>query len=145
MSSATIPILFQPYFFLDDTFIDGGFTSNIAFYDTVNYCLKNFPNESIHIDMVICGKEIAKEVINKDNLTFKKLLEKTLGIVKQQVEYSELFKNMKFPCNIDITVYEQKVESSISFLDFDHGEELFNSGYTFENVKIYISYRLYES
>ena len=38
MSSATIPILFQPYSFLDDTFIDGGFTSNIAFYDAINYC-----------------------------------------------------------------------------------------------------------
>jgi predicted acylesterase/phospholipase RssA len=137
MSSATIPILFQPYSFLDDTFIDGGFTSNIAFYDAINYCLKNFPNESIHIDLIICGTKIPEEKVNKDNLTFKKLLEKMLGIVKEQVEYSEILKNINFDCDIDITIYEEKSDSSFSFLDFDHGAELFDSGYTFKNVETY--------
>ena len=34
-------------------------------------------------------------------------------------------------------VLEQKENSKYSFLDFDHGEEQFNSGFTFENVKEY--------
>ena len=42
MCSTAIPILFPPYPFLDDVFVDGGITSNILLYDAINYCLKKY-------------------------------------------------------------------------------------------------------
>jgi predicted acylesterase/phospholipase RssA len=137
MCSSSVPLVFQPYNFLDDMFVDGGLTSNVLLIEAVNYCLKYFPTETIHIDVVICTKLIETEKIDKDKFHFNNLLQRLIGIVEQQIEYFELLKNEKFPCKIDITVYEQKENSKYSFLDFDHGEEQFNSGFTFENVKEY--------
>lgn len=140
MSSTAIPLIFQPHSFLDDMFIDGGFTSNVLFYDAVNYYLNNENNpqtEKISIDIITCGKKIPKETINKDNITFLKLLEKTLGIVEQEVEYSEILKNIQYPLEIDVNVFDQKEDPIVSFLNFDHGEELFNSGFSLQNVHEY--------
>ena len=140
MSSTAIPLVFQPHSFLDDMFIDGGLTSNILFYDAVNYYLSNKNNsqcDKISIDIVVCSKKIPKQSITKDNITFLKLLEKTLNIIVQEIEYSEILKNINSPLDIDVTVYEQKNEMTVSFLDFDHGEELFNIGLDPSNIHEY--------
>ena len=137
MCSTAIPILFPPYAFLDDVFIDGGLSSNIVFYEAINYCLENFPDENIHVDIIVCGQKIKKDHVNKDNLNFIKLSEKLVRIIKQQVEYSELLNNIEFPSKIHITVYQEKIDSSISLIDFSKTEELWNDGYTFSNVETY--------
>ncbi len=137
MCSSSVPLVFQPYNFLDDMFVDGGLTSNVLLIEAVNYCLKYFPKEPIHIDVIICTKLLETEKIDKDKFHFNNLLQRLIGIIEQQIEYFELLKTEKFPCKIDITVYEQKENSKYSFLDFDHGEEQFNSGFSFENVKEY--------
>ena len=137
MSSSTIPILFQPYSFLDDMFIDGGFTSNVLLYEAVNYCFKNYSSEEVQIDIIVCGKKLDPETINKDNISFKILLNRIKDIITQQVEYFELLKNIKFPCKIKATVYEEKHDSPISFLNFDCGEKLFDDGFNFTNVETY--------
>jgi hypothetical protein len=66
------------------------------------------------------------------------MIEKLVGIVKQQVEYQQLFDRIKIYDNlVNITVYEQKVESTISLLDFESCEKLWNQGIDFSNVNIY--------
>jgi predicted acylesterase/phospholipase RssA len=137
MCSSSVPIVFQPYNFLDDMFVDGGLTSNVLLVEAINYCLKYFPKETIHIDVIICTKFIETEKIDKDKFHFNNLIQRLISIVEQEIEYFELLKTAKFPCKIDITVYEQKENSKYSFLDFDHGEEQFNSGFTLENVNKY--------
>jgi len=137
MSSTAIPIILPPYPFLDDVFVDGGLTSNVLFYDAINYCLENFPNEDVEVDIIVCDKKIKKDQVNPADLNIIKLLEKLIPIIKQQVEYSELLKNIKFPKNIIITVYQEKIDLPISLIDFTKIEELWNNGFTFSNVETY--------
>ena len=136
MCSVSIPIVFQPYSFLNDMFIDGGFTSNILFNEAVNYAIKNYPGEDIQIDVIVCGRQIKEEDVNKDNINLTKLLEKIANIAVQQVEYSEIINKVDVPIYINVVLYERKNETDISFLDFDKSEELWNQGYTMSNVNI---------
>lgn len=136
MSSSSIPILFQPYRFLDDFFIDGGFSSNIVLDQAIKYSLDNFKGEEVEIDVIICTHLLNKEMITKKELTFKKLIEKIMGIVEQQTEYFEVLDKMYIPSNIKINIYQPKNKLPISFLNFDRGEELWELGSNFENITI---------
>ena len=137
MSSAAIPILLPPYPFLDDVFIDGGLSSNIVFYEAINYCLKHFPNENIEVDIIVCSSKIKETKVNPNSLNIITLIEKLIPIIKQEVEYSELLKNIKFDCDISITVYQEKDDLPISLLDFTKTKELWDNGFTFSNVSTY--------
>lgn len=135
LSSAAIPVLFNPHEFLDDIFVDGGLTSNVILNEGINYCLDNFPEEKIFIDVILCGHVLDPDSDIKLNLI--EILERLLYIIKQQVEYSEIIDNIHFPKhNIVVNLYEQNISSDISMLDFSQGNELWNQGYTFSNVKI---------
>ena len=136
MSSSSIPILFPPYQFLDDFFIDGGFSSNIVLDEAIKYSINNFPDEEVEIDVVICGHFIDEEVITQKELTFKKLIEKMIGIIEQQMEYFEVLEKLNIPSNIKINIYQPKNKLPISFLNFDNGEELWELGSNFENITI---------
>ena len=102
MASSSIPFIFQPYYFSDDYFIDGGFTSNILLDEAINYCIENYPTEDVQIDVIVCSKKIKSETLNKNNLNIPKLVEKVIGIIEQQMEYFEIIKNIKFPKNVKI-------------------------------------------
>ena len=136
MSSSSIPILFPPYRFLNDFFIDGGFSSNIVLDQAIKYSLDNFKGEEVEIDVIICTHLLNKEMITKKELTFKKLIEKIMGIVEQQTEYFEVLDKMYIPSNIKINIYQPKNKLPISFLNFDRGEELWELGSNFENITI---------
>lgn len=136
MSSSTLPILFPPYPFLNDFFIDGGFTSNIVLNESIKYSLNHFPKENVEIDVIICGHSIDKEIIPQKDMTFLKLVEKILGIVQQQVEYFEILKKLDIPSNIKINIYKPKNKLPVSFLNFDKAEELWDLGSDFENIII---------
>lgn len=136
MSSSSIPILFPPYRFLDDFFIDGGFSSNIVLDEAIKYSLNHFPEEEVEIDVVICGHFIDEEVISQKELTFKKLIEKMIGIIEQQMEYFEVLEKMEIPSNIKINIYQPKNKLPISFLNFDNPEELWELGSDFQNITI---------
>ena len=58
MASTAIPILFPPFEFNNDIYVDGGITSNILIYEGIQFCIDNFPDEHIYIDVIICGKQI---------------------------------------------------------------------------------------
>ena len=136
MASTAIPILFPPYEFNNDIYVDGGLTSNILIYEGIQFCLKNFPNEHIYIDVVICGKEIDFDNINK--LDFITLINKLFNIIKQQIEYFQLEDEITFPKNnFTINIYKQKFTRSISLTDFTQSKILWNDGYSFENVDTY--------
>jgi len=140
MCSTSIPLLFPPYSFLNDMFVDGGLTSNILLFEGINYCLTNFPGEDIDVDVIICGKKISTEVVNKNNIHFKNYIEKLIGIIQQQVEYFQVLDKINIPnkdVKIKINVYEQKNESSISLLEFDKCVELWDQGFDFKNVNQY--------
>ena len=140
MCSTSIPLLFPPYPFLDDMFVDGGLTSNILLFEGINYCLTNFPGENIEVDVIICGKKISKDIVTKNNIHFKSYIEKLIGIIQQQVEYFQVLDKINIPdknVKIKINVYEQKNESSISILEFDKCEELWDQGFDLKNVHLY--------
>jgi predicted acylesterase/phospholipase RssA len=139
MCSTAIPILFPPYSFMDDMFCDGGLTSNVIFYDAINYAIEK-NEKNIDIDIIICGKIKDKEHVDKDNLNFKKYFQKLITIITQQVEYSQLLDKINIPqkdIKIKINVYEQKNETSISLLDFESCNILWEQGYDFSNVNVY--------
>jgi predicted patatin/cPLA2 family phospholipase len=134
MSSTSIPILFPPYKFNNDIYVDGGITSNILVNEGIDYCLKNFPNEKIYIDVVVCGLKLAKD--ENIEMRFKQLLNRIISIIAEQVEYSELLHPV-FEDNIYITVYEQKNAQGYDLLDFSATTDLWNQGYYFSNVHVY--------
>lgn len=136
MSSTAIPILFPPYRFNNDLFIDGGLTSNILLNEGINFCLKKYPNSQIFIDVIVCGKKINLDnsIINEYNI--KKILDRIIKIIYYQLEYNEL-EHPVLEKNLFITVYEQEYEESIGILDFSKTENLWNEGYDFSNVNIY--------
>jgi predicted patatin/cPLA2 family phospholipase len=136
LSSTAIPILFPPHAFLDDIFCDGGLTSNILLFESINYCLKHFPDEDISIDIIVCGKEISSIDIDEKNITFKTYIERLISIIQNQVEYFQILDKIDTPRQIKIKLYEQLYETSYSLLDFDSCKELWNQGYNFTNVKI---------
>ena len=136
MSSSSIPILFPPYRFMNDFFIDGGFSSNIVLDQAIKYSLNHFSDDEVEIDVIICSSFIDKEVIREKELNFKKLIEKIIGIIEQQMEYFEVLEKMDIPSNIKINVYQPKNKLPISFLNFDNGEELWKLGSDFKNISI---------
>ena len=131
LASTAIPIIFPPHEFLDDIFVDGGVTSNIVVNEAINYCIQNFPMEDIHIDAVITSKLRNIDVEIKMNIL--EILTRVVNILSEQFKLSELLHPI-FEKDITVTVYEQKTLSNYSLLDFEHSEDLWNQGYTFENV-----------
>ena len=138
MSSTAIPIYFPPHEFKNDLYVDGGVSSNILMYEGVNYCLKNFPNEHITVDVIVCGKKLEKDpdIINKNNII--DVSTRLINIIFQQVEYYEILNNILIlNPNINVTIYEEKNPIGISISDFNNSEYLWNQGYNFTNVNIY--------
>jgi predicted patatin/cPLA2 family phospholipase len=134
LSSTAIPIVFPPHQFLEDIFIDGGFTSNILLNEGINFCLKNYPKEKIYVDVIVCGHKLNKDI--DISMHLKDLLSRIYSVIKQQVQYAELLHPI-LEDNIYITVYEQKHDDSYSLLDFNATTVLFDEGYRFSNVNVY--------
>ena len=138
MSSTAIPVLFPPYEFKNNLYVDGGLTSNVLLYEGINYCLKNYPEEPIKVDVIICGKKLQNypDIINKNNIIY--VANRLINIILQQIEYYEIL-NSIFIANhkVNITIYEEKYPINISMVDFGNSEYLWNEGYNFKNVNIY--------
>jgi hypothetical protein len=132
-SSSAIPILFNPHVFNNDIFVDGGLTSNVLLDEGIDFCTRNYPQEKIYIDVILCGSILAKDDGIKLNLI--EILERIVYIIKQQVEYSELINHTSYK-KLIVNLYEQSESSTISMVDFDHGEDLWIQGYTFSNVNV---------
>jgi predicted patatin/cPLA2 family phospholipase len=136
MCSSSVPLVFQPYPFLDDLFVDGGLTSNILLDEAVNYCIDNFPGEEVQIDVIVTTKKIDTKPINKNKFGFIQLIERLFGVIEQQVEYVEILKNIKPPPNIKIKIYEPKDKPKVSFLNFNKPDELWNYGFDLSNITV---------
>jgi predicted patatin/cPLA2 family phospholipase len=138
MSSTAIPILFPPYGFKNNLYVDGGVTSNILLYEGINYCIKNLPNESISVDVIVCGKKLQDypDITKKNNII--NVAGRLINIVLQQVEYYQILNKIAISKpSINITIYEEKIPLNISMVDFENSEYLWNQGYNFKNVNIY--------
>lgn len=138
MSSTAIPIYFPPYEFKNNLYVDGGLSSNILVYEGINYCLKNFPNESISVDVIICGKKIEDypEITKKNNIV--NVAARLIQIIFQQVEYYEILNTIMVSNPfINITIYEEKDPIDVGISDFNKSKYLWNQGYNFTNVNIY--------
>jgi predicted acylesterase/phospholipase RssA len=136
MSSTAIPLLFPPHSFNNDTYVDGGISSNILVNEAINYCLKNHPEKKIKIEAIITSKLSIYKDLKKLNII--NFTERLLEIITLQLDNEEFLHKIDDE-NISITIYEQKVISDYSILDFKYTEELWNQGYSFENV---ISYKI---
>jgi len=134
MSSTAIPLLFPPYQFNDDIFVDGGLTSNLLVNEGIDFCLDNFPNENVYIDVIVCGVKIREDTSLQYH--FKEIVNRLILIIMEQLEYSEILHSV-LEENIFITVYEQKDEQGINVLDFTAAEKLWYQGYNFTNVNVY--------
>ena len=138
MSSTAIPIYFPPYKFNNDVYVDGGLTSNILIYEGIDYCLKNFSNESINVDVVVCGGELGIDYDVINNFSFITVVKRLISILTQQTEYYEILSRILIEKPIvNITIYEIKDGMPVSFTDFDKSEYLWNQGYNFTNVRTY--------
>ena len=138
MSSTAIPLIFPPYYYDSDFFVDGGISSNILLDEGINWCINRNKTSKINVDVIICSSS----EINVDDsfknpvVSFKQLITRLFTIISHQLEYFQLFNVIKRK-DVFITVYEQKSPTNISFIDFDQGSILFDMGYTFSNVKKY--------
>ena len=84
-------------------------------------------------------ENIFPDILGK-NINIKILVQKLLNIAKQEIEYSQILDKINIPdkdIKLNIKVYEQKNETSISILDFESCDKLWNEGFNFTNVKEY--------
>lgn len=138
LSSTAIPIYFPPHQFKNDSYVDGGLTSNILLYEGINYCLQNKPNEEINVDVIVCGKKLGKDLNMNKSIKFKDYINRLIGIISQQVEYYQLLDNILVnKPKVNITIYEENNNINIDLIDFEQSEYLWNQGYNFTNVNIY--------
>ena len=110
MSSTAIPILFPPYEFKNNLYVDGGVSSNILLYEGINYCLNNYPNESISVDVIVCGKKLQEypDITKKNNIL--NVAARLINIILQQVEYYEILNSIIVSKpSINITMIELKM------------------------------------
>lgn len=136
LASTAIPILFPPHSWNNDVYIDGGLSSNILIEEGISWCTENMPDETsrIHIDVVICGQQNTPIDFKLSTINY---LERLIDIVKEQVEYHEVFDQIAYSNKVTITLYEQKEKGTVSLVDFNQGEKLFNDGFTESNLKIH--------
>ena len=134
MSSTAIPILFPPYQFLDDIFVDGGVTSNILVNEAINFCQETLPGELIYIDVIICRTNLGNDTDLQ--MHFKDIANRLISIIGQEIMYSEL-RHPILEDNIFITVYEQRDPQGYDLLDFTATEALWYQGYNYTNVEVY--------
>lgn len=136
MASTAIPIVFPPYKWSNDVYVDGGLSSNILIEDAIEWAYNQKKDtESIVIDVVICGKQNSYEQFI---LNTKNYVERLISIIEEQVEYHELFDTIAYNYNLTINLYEQKEKGGISLVDFDQGALLFEQGHSGENVDIHV-------
>jgi hypothetical protein len=109
-------------------------TSNILLNEGNNYCLENFPYESIYVDVIVCGKKLGK--YESMTMNIKDIAERIITIISQQVKYSELLHPV-LENNVFIRVFEQRHQDTYGLLDFDATEILYYEGYNFTNVNVY--------
>ena len=134
MSSIAIPIVFPPYPFLNDLFVDGGVTGNILLNEGINYCKEKYPLDDVYIDVIVCGKKLGK--YESLSMTIKDIVNRLISMISEQVEYSELVHPI-FEDNVFITIYEEDHPQGYNILDFDAAEMLWKQGYEWENVNKY--------
>lgn len=137
MSSTAIPLLFPPYPYNDDYYVDGGLSSNIILNEAIKYCDKYYPNETIYIDMLVCGKKIPKDYTF--TLTFYHLINRLITIITQQVEYEQLLDFITDDNkrnDINLRIFQEKDEIPINILNFNENDYLYSLGYNFNNVEV---------
>ena len=134
MSSTAIPVLLPPYEFGGDIYVDGGITSNLLLNEGIEFCLQNYPDENIYVDVIVCGQKLG--VDDDVSMHFKVIFNRLISVIAEQLEYSELLHSIVEE-NIYVTVYEEKIPQSYDLLDFTVTETLWSMGYDFSNVHQY--------
>jgi hypothetical protein len=134
MASSAIPILSPPHTFKDDIFVDGGLTGNVLVNEGVDYCIKNFPKDEIHVDVILCGVKLSADPDLQ--LKLKDIINRLISIIIEQFENSEILHPI-IESRLSITVYSQRDAQGISLIDFTAAEKLWDQGYNWTNVKVY--------
>ena len=131
MSSAAIPLAFPPYHYNNDVFIDGGLMGNIILYPGLDLC----PFDSIKSVDIVISTDI-NDKINEAPSNILSLLPRLISLIRDQVEYSDILHIQKQNCvnSIIVNLLTNKGSSAYNYIDFTHGFDQFDEGFTMTNV-----------
>ena len=135
MASTALPFLFQPYFFRDNYFVDGAVSSNILALEVLEKCRKR-STDRIEIDIVLDDNPypVRNATATKTDVkTIEDLIRPLLSTVAFAGEYNQLLTllDMRRPCSVSKTKVNlfQATGIGVDYLDFDHGEEMWEAGW----------------
>lgn len=131
MASSAIPILFPPYTIKNDSFVDGGLSGNILIQEGIYRCGEN---DVINIDAILCTN-----IYSKYNTIPKNILDiipRIINIIENRVEYTNIDRFLSKSSVANFVLYSPLNDLPVSYIDFSKGEQLFEYGIDFKNVKI---------
>ena len=140
MASTSLPVLFPPYYFQNQYFVDGAVSSNILLEETIQFCKDNFPKSKIHIDLILTNSYNFdnNKTQSKDSIkNIKDVVYSLLDTVNVITDYNQL-SNIKNICKspkLDITMYERN-GIDVDYIDFNQGKKLWDLGFALKNTKI---------
>jgi predicted acylesterase/phospholipase RssA len=127
MASSNIPIIFEPYLFGEEYWVDGGLLQNIIIEEPIIKCFEKGDYE-INIDMITVNNPVSIVPAEKiKNWYLWDYVVRTIDILYQNMGDVEL------NCDkVQTDIYARRFRPQTkpySFLDFSHGAELFEMGY----------------
>ena len=139
MASSSIPVIFPPFYFDNNYYVDGGVYSNELVFPGIEYCLdRGYKN--ITIDAIVCSPPI-DQISNKEiySDTIIGIASRTYDIMSNVVFNHQLYsicnnkKNIKMI--LPMYIYKPLTQYPGSLLDFDKNDLLtmFKMGYTLPN------------
>jgi hypothetical protein len=134
IASSNIPIIFEPHYFANTYWIDGGTLRNIIVEEPIIKCLESGKTD-IRIDMITVNNPIPYVPVQDiANWYLWDYAIRTLSLIYQNMGDVEL------NCtNVDTDIYAYRWKPQTkpySFLDFSHGGELFDMGYNTNEYSI---------
>lgn len=127
MASSNVPIIFEPYQYNGDYWVDGGLLQNIIVEEPIIRCFEK-GDYDINIDMITVNNQVGSIPSSqiKDWFLWDYVI-RTLSLLYQNMGDVEL--NCE---KVQTDIYARRYQPQTkpySFLDFSHGLELFEMGY----------------
>lgn len=134
LASTSIPVVFPPLTMSDqEVFVDGGLQKNEFFMSSLEYCPPD--SRTYEMDLIFANYEVEQDEGGPWNLL--EIAGRTLDLIKG--DFNNMFYKSVLSCgslkartrglDLIVNVYIPPTAISVSALDFDHGEELWNMGF----------------
>ena len=135
LASTSIPVAFPPLAISEEeVFVDGGLQKNEFFLSSLKYCPKD--STSYEMDLIFANYEVEQD--ERGPWTLLEITKRSIDIIKE--DFNNMYYKSVLSCSSSLTnsgkllgltvnIFIPPSAISVSTLDFDHGEELWDLGF----------------